>query len=307
MNPIVQVEGLRKTYGATVAVDDVSFEVREGEICGMVGPNGAGKTTTIECLEGLRKPDAGVVRVLGVDPQRDGQTLRLRTGMQLQQSNLPDRMKVWEALDLYASFYPKAADWKELLAQLGLEEKRNTPFAKLSGGQKQRLFIALALLPDPQLVFLDELTTGLDPQARHAIWDLVRDVRSKGKTVLLTTHFMEEAERLCDRVAILDHGRVVALDTPAALIRNLGVEERVVFSVDGGLPAGFEKALSSAARVEVQGERVVVHGTNGRKVALVSEVVSLLGTQGVTFRDLRTEQPNLEDVFLSLTGREMRE
>jgi len=307
MNPIVQVEGLRKTYGATVAVDDVSFEVKEGEIFGMVGPNGAGKTTTIECLEGLRKPDAGVVRVLGVDPQRDGQTLRLRTGMQLQQSNLPDRMKVWEALDLYASFYPKAADWKELLAQLGLEEKRNTPFAKLSGGQKQRLFIALALLPDPQLVFLDELTTGLDPQARHAIWDLVRDVRSKGKTVLLTTHFMEEAERLCDRVAILDHGRVVALDTPAALIRNLGTEERVVFSVDGTLPAGFEKALSSAARVEVQGERVVVHGQNGRKVALVSEVVSLLGTQGVTFRDLRTEQPNLEDVFLSLTGREMRE
>jgi ABC-2 type transport system ATP-binding protein len=307
MNTIVKVEGLRKVYGKTVAVEDVSFEVKEGEIFGMVGPNGAGKTTTIECLEGLRKPDAGVVRVLGVDPQRDGQTLRTRTGMQLQQSNLPDRMKVWEALDLYASFYPKAADWKELLAQLGLEEKRNTPFAKLSGGQKQRLFIALALLPDPQLVFLDELTTGLDPQARHAIWDLVRDVRSKGKTVLLTTHFMEEAERLCDRVAILDHGRVVALDTPAALIRNLGTEERVVFSVDGGLPAGFEKALSSAARVDVQGERVVVHGTNGRKVPLVSEVVSLLGTQGVTFRDLRTEQPNLEDVFLSLTGREMRE
>jgi ABC-2 type transport system ATP-binding protein len=307
MDTIVKVEGLRKIYGKTVAVEDVSFEVGEGEIFGMVGPNGAGKTTTIECLEGLRKPDAGVVRVLGVDPQRDGQTLRTRTGMQLQQSNLPDRMKVWEALDLYASFYPKAADWKELLAQLGLEEKRNAPFAKLSGGQKQRLFIALALLPDPQLVFLDELTTGLDPQARHAIWDLVRDVRSKGKTVLLTTHFMEEAERLCDRVAILDHGRVVALDTPAALIRNLGTEERVVFSVDGGLPAGFEKGFSSAARVEVQGERIVVHGTNGRKVPLVSEVVSLLGTQGVAFRDLRTEQPNLEDVFLSLTGREMRE
>jgi ABC-2 type transport system ATP-binding protein len=307
MDTIVKVEGLRKIYGKTVAVEDVSFEVGEGEIFGMVGPNGAGKTTTIECLEGLRKPDAGVVRVLGVDPQRDGQTLRTRTGMQLQQSNLPDRMKVWEALDLYASFYPKAADWKELLAQLGLEEKRNAPFAKLSGGQKQRLFIALALLPDPQLVFLDELTTGLDPQARHAIWDLVRDVRSKGKTVLLTTHFMEEAERLCDRVAILDHGRVVALDTPAALIRNLGTEERVVFSVDGGLPAGFEKGISSAARVEVQGERVVIHGTNGRKVPLVSEVVSLLGMQGVTFRDLRTEQPNLEDVFLSLTGREMRE
>lgn len=314
MDTIVKVERLRKTYGSIIAVEDVSFEVFEGEIFGMVGPNGAGKTTTIECLEGLRKPDGGTIRVLGVDPQHDSQVLRTRTGMQLQQSNLPERMKVWEALDLYASFYPKAADWKKLLTQLGLEEKRNAPFAKLSGGQKQRLFIALALLPDPQLVFLDELTTGLDPQARHAIWDLVRDVRSKGKTVLLTTHFMEEAERLCDRVAILDHGRIVALDTPAALIRGLGLEERVVFSVDGGLPPAFEKALSGAARVEVQGERVVVHGKNGRQApaegprrGLVSEVVSLLTEQGIQFRDLRTEQPNLEDVFLSLTGRELRE
>jgi len=288
-------------------VDEVSFEVEEGEIFGMVGPNGAGKTTTIECLEGLRRPDQGTIRVLGVDPQREGQTLCLRTGMQLQQSNLPERMKVWEALDLYASFYPEPADWNELLSQLGLEEKRNAPFAKLSGGQKQRLFIALALLPDPQLVFLDELTTGLDPQARHAIWDLVRDVRAKGKTVLLTTHFMEEAEKLCDRVAILDHGRIVALDTPAALIRGLGAEERVVFSIEGTLPAGFEDALTGGARVEVQCERVTVRGRNGRKVPLVSEVVGLLSGQGVEFRDLRTEQPTLEDVFLSLTGREMRE
>ena len=306
MNPIVKVEQLRKTYGATVAVDEVSFEVQAGEIFGMVGPNGAGKTTTIECLEGLRKPDAGTVRVLGLDPQRDGHTLRTRTGMQLQQSNLPERMKVWEALDLYASFYPKAADWKELLVQLGLEEKRKSPFSKLSGGQKQRLFIALALLPDPQLVFLDELTTGLDPQARHAIWDLVRDVRSKGKTILLTTHFMEEAEQLCDRVAILDHGRIVALDTPAALIRNMGAEERVVFSIDGTLPAAFEKALSGAGRLEVQGERVIVHGISN-KVPLVSEVVSQLTSSGIQFRDLRTEQPTLEDVFLKLTGREIRE
>jgi ABC-2 type transport system ATP-binding protein len=307
MNTIVQVEGLRKVYDATVAVDEISFEVNEGEIFGMVGPNGAGKTTTIECLEGLRKPDQGTIRVLGVDPQREGQTLRERTGMQLQQSNLPERMKVWEALDLYASFYPKVVDWKTLLVQLGLEEKCNTPFSKLSGGQKQRLFIALALLPDPQLVFLDELTTGLDPQARHAIWDLVRDVRSKGKTVLLTTHFMEEAERLCDRVAILDHGRIVALDTPSALIRDLGVEERVVFSVDGTLPPAFEKTLSGAARVEVQGERVTVRGQNGRKVPLVSEVVGQLTELGIPFRDLRTEQPTLEDVFLRPTGREIRE
>ena len=307
MEPIVQVEGLRKSYGATVAVNGISFEVQTGEIFGMVGPNGAGKTTTIECLEGLRKRDAGRVRIFGEDPQSEGQNLCLRAGMQLQQSNLPDRMKVWEALDLYASFYPKAADWKELLVQLGLEEKRDTPFSKLSGGQKQRLFIALALLPNPQLVFLDELTTGLDPQARHAIWDLVRDVRERGKTVILTTHFMEEAEKLCDRVAILDYGKIVALDTPANLIRSLGVEERVVFSVDGQLPADFEKGLSGAVQMEEQGGRVVIHGKNGRKVPLVSEVVNLLGSRGIPFHDLRTEQPNLEDVFLSLTGREMRE
>ena len=307
MNTIVQVEGLRKVYGATVALDEVSFDVTEGEIFGMVGPNGAGKTTTIECLEGLRKPDSGTVRVLGVDPQREGQTLCLRVGMQLQQSNLPERMKVWEALDLYTSFYPKAVDWKELLVQLGLEEKRNAPFSKLSGGQKQRLFIALALLPDPQLIFLDELTTGLDPQARHAIWDLVRDVRARGKTVILSTHFMEEAEKLCDRVAILDLGRIVALDTPAALIHSLEAEQRVIFSLDGSLPPALEKALSMAGRLEVQGEQVTIHGKNGRKVPLVSEVVSLLTEQGINFRDLRTEQPTLEDVFLSLTGRKMRE
>ena len=307
MDIIVQVEGLRKVYGATVAVDEISFEVGEGEIFGMVGPNGAGKTTTIECLEGLRRPDAGKVRVLGVDPQRESQTLREHTGMQLQQSNLPDRMRVWEALDLYASFYPKSVDWKELLSQLGLEEKRNSAFSKLSGGQKQRLFLALALLPDPQLVFLDELTTGLDPQARHAIWDLVREVRTKGKTVLLTTHFMEEAERLCDRVAILDRGRIVALDTPANLIHNLKAEERVIFSLAGGLSPALESVLLNVGRLEVQGEQVTIHGKDGRKVQLVSEVVSLLTEQGVAFRNLRTEQPNLEDVFLSLTGCEMRE
>ncbi len=306
MSTVIEVQSLRKTYGTTIAVDEVSFEVQEGEIFGMVGPNGAGKTTTIECLEGLRKPDRGVVRVLGVDPQVESLLLRTRAGMQLQQSNLPERIKVWEALDLYASFYPHATDWKELIQQLGLEEKRKAPFSKLSGGQKQRLFIALALLPDPQLVFLDELTTGLDPQARHAIWDLVRAIRSKGKTILLTTHFMEEADRLCDRVAILDHGRIVALDTPANLIRSLEAEERVVFCVDGILPPLFEKSLSGAGRVEVQGERVVVHGSSN-KVPLVSEVVGQLARLGVRFRDLRTEQPTLEEVFLKLTGREMRE
>jgi ABC-2 type transport system ATP-binding protein len=307
MDTIIQVEGLRKVYGETIAVDGISFHVQEGEIFGMVGPNGAGKTTTIECLEGLRKPDQGKIRVLDMNPARDGKALRKQVGMQLQQSNLPDRMKVWEALDLYASFYPQSTAWQELMAQLGLQEKRNAPFSKLSGGQKQRLFIALALLPQPQLVFLDELTTGLDPQARHIIWDLVREVQARGKTVVLTTHFMEEAERLCDRIAILDHGKIVALDTPANLIRDLGVEEQVVFALDGMLPPGFEKALSGESHIEQQGERVVIHAANGRKVPLVSEVVNLLTQYQVKFRDLHTEQPNLEDVFLNLTGRQMRE
>jgi ABC-2 type transport system ATP-binding protein len=190
---------------------------------------------------------------------------------------------------------------------LGLDEKRNSPFSKLSGGQKQRLFVALALLPNPQLVFLDELTTGLDPQARHAIWDLVLDVRTNGKTVLLTTHFMEEAERLCDRVAILDHGKIVALDSPAALIHGLDGEERVIFSLDGDVSPELEKVLSRTGRLEVQGEQVTIHGKNNRNVPLVSEVVNLLTGKGVTFRDLRSEQSTLEDVFLSLTGRMMRE
>jgi ABC-2 type transport system ATP-binding protein len=307
MDAIVQVDGLRKTYAETVAVDGISFEVNAGEIFGMVGPNGAGKTTTIECLEGLRRPDQGVIRVLGLDPQQAGKTLRQRVGMQLQQSNLPDRMRVWEALDLYASFYPNPVDWNVLMKQLGLEEKRNTPFAKLSGGQKQRLFIALALLLDPQLVFLDELTTGLDPQARHTIWDLVQEVRARGKTVLLTTHFMEEAERLCDRIAILDHGRIVALDTPTALIRRLEAEQRVIFSLDGSLAPELQTALAAFGRLDVHGNQLTVYGDNRRRLPLVSEVVSLLGAQGIPFHDLRTAQPNLEDVFLSLTGRAMRE
>jgi ABC-2 type transport system ATP-binding protein len=302
--PIVQVEHLRKVYASTVAVDDVSFEVYQGEIFGMVGPNGAGKTTTVECIEGLRQPDGGHIRVLGLDPHHDGYALRARIGIQLQESVLQDRMKVWEALDLFASFYPRSVDWEPLLEQLGLAEKRNTPFAKLSGGQKQRLFIALALVHDPEIVFLDELTTGLDPQARRAMWDLVRQIRGRGKTVFLTTHFMEEAERLCDRVAIMDHGRIVALDTPQNLIRILGVENRVVFTVDGPFDPQRLSKLTGVTRIETIGERVIVYGRGDR---LVGEVVNALTTSGTRFCDLRTEQPNLEDVFLALTGREMRD
>ncbi len=303
MTIAIEVQGLRKSYGPVRAVDGVSFSVGMGEIFGMVGPNGAGKTTTTECVEGLRRPDGGTIRVLGLDPRRDGYELRRRIGIQLQEAALPDRLRVREALDLFASFYPRRTDGDRLLEQLGLAEKRNAPFEKLSGGQKQRLFIALALINDPELVFLDELTTGLDPQARRAMWDLVRGIRDQGKTVFLTTHYMEEAERLCDRVAIIDHGRIIALDTPENLIRSLGAENRVVFSTDGWDGQALRQ-VPGVTRMERIGDRMVVYG---RGEGLVGGVVGLLEREGVHFRDLRTEQPTLEDVFLALTGREMRE
>jgi len=304
MAQAIEVSDLRKFYGSVRAVDGITFEVQEGEIFGMVGPNGAGKTTAIECIEGLRRPDGGGATVLGMDPQRDGYELRERIGVQLQEASLSNRIKVWEALDLFAAFYRRSVDWPPLLEQLGLAEKRNGSFGKLSGGQKQRLFIALALLNDPDLVFLDELTTGLDPQARRAMWDLVRSIRERGKTVFLTTHFMEEAERLCDRVAIMDQGRIVALDTPENLIDSLGVENRVVFSVNGRFDEESLGAVHSVTRVERVGERVVVYGQGER---FVGRVVNGLESAGIRFRNLRTEQPTLEDVFLALTGRQMRE
>jgi ABC-2 type transport system ATP-binding protein len=216
--PVIEITQLSKRYGDRPVVDDVSFTVEAGEIFGVVGPNGAGKTTTVECVAGLRRPDGGTVRVLGLDPARDRAELRRRVGVQLQESQLPDRLKVWEALDLYRSFYPEPADARALLADVGLTDKRNTVFSKLSGGQKQRLSIALALIGNPRLAILDELTTGLDPQARRDTWQLVRDIRDRGVTVVLVTHFMDEAERLCDRIAVVNGGRLVALDTPAALI-----------------------------------------------------------------------------------------
>lgn len=310
MKPIVKVENLQKSYGTTVAVADVSFEVFEGEIFGMVGPNGAGKTTTIECIEGLRKPDSGTLRVLNLDPIRDERQLRPLLGVQLQEANLPEHLKVWEALDLYASFYPHTLDMSELIEALGLADKRETTFRKLSGGQKQRLFIALALLNDPQLVFLDELTTGLDPQARHAIWDIVRAIRKRGKSVFLTTHFMEEAERLCDHVAILDHGQIVALDTPANLIESLDLEERITFRVTQGQFSEKLLQLPRVLRIETIDDQVVVSGKSGSSNGhnpLVTDVVNSLTAGGVQFNNLRTEPPNLEDVFLNLTGRELRD
>jgi ABC-2 type transport system ATP-binding protein len=303
MNTAVRIQNLRKAYGSVVAVADVSFEVPTGEIFGVVGPNGAGKTTSIECIEGIRRADSGTVSVLGLDPARQERDLRQRIGVQLQQAALPARIRVWEALDLYSSFYDHAVDSSALLERLGLVDKRNAPFAKLSGGQKQRLFIALALLNDPELIFLDELTTGLDPQARRSMWELVRGIREQGKTVVLTTHFMEEAERLCDRVAIMDQGRIVALDSPANLIRSHGGEQRITFIAGAGCEAKLQN-LAGVSRIDRDGERVIVQGGGD---GLVGEIVKVLGDEGCGFRDLRTEQSSLEDVFLALTGKELRD
>jgi len=304
MQPMIQVEQLRKMYGTTVAVEDVSFAVQPGEIFGILGPNGAGKTTTVESVIGLRKPDRGTVRVLGLDPQRERTVLAQRIGIQLQQASLADRMKVWEALDLFSSFYSRTIPWQPLLEQWGLAEKRDTAFVNLSGGQKQRLFIALALLNDPEVVFLDELTTGLDPQARRNTWELVQEIRAQGKTVVLVTHFMDEAEALCDRLAIIDRGKVIALDRPAALVQSLGLDSRVLFESDAGVNLAGLRALPQAGEATQNGRRVTVYGKGD---GLVSGVVKELEAQGVAFQNLRTEQPSLEDVFIHLTGRGMRE
>ena len=303
--PVIRVSGFRKTYGRTVAVDDISFEVLDGEIFGLIGPNGAGKTTTMECVEGLRRPDRGSVSVLGLDPVRDVYRLQPRIGVQLQEAQLQKRIKVSEAVRLWTALYRKpAADGDRLLEQLGLAEKRDAWFMTLSGGQKQRLFIALALVNDPELVFLDELTTGLDPQARRAIWDLVRGIRARDKTVFLTTHLMEEAERLCDRVAIIDHGRIVDIDTPEALVARHCPERAVV--LETAHPTAIERfrTIPAVTDVSCDDKRLTIRGTGA---GFVTDVIQAISESGITVTDFRTIHPTLEDVFLRLTGHSIRD
>jgi ABC-2 type transport system ATP-binding protein len=299
MTAVIEVQNLHKTYADTVAVDDVSFAVQEGEIFGILGPNGAGKTTTVECIEGLRRPDGGRISVLGLDPQRDRAELTQRLGVQLQDSQLPGRLRVAEALDLYSSFYRTPADWRGLMDVLGLGDKRNTKFGKLSGGQKQRLSIALALVGSPQVAVLDELTTGLDPQARRDTWDLIEGVRDRGVTIVLVSHFMEEAERLCDRVALIDKGRVVVVDTPAALAEKVDAGQRIQFHpsvpFDDSLLAGLPEVISIIHR----GDVVVVTGDGNA----LNAVISVLARNHIVAEQLRVEQAHLEDAFLALTGR----
>ncbi|MER7006461.1 ABC transporter ATP-binding protein [Dactylosporangium sp. NPDC000555] len=293
---VIDVQQLHKRYGDRVAVQDVSFSVRRGEIFGIIGRNGAGKTTTVECVEGLREADGGTVRVLGLDPRDPA--VRQRLGVQLQESQLPDRIRVGEALELFASFYDNPGSPARLLDQLGLAEHAKQQYRRLSGGQKQRLSIALSLVGSPEVAVLDELTTGLDPQARRDTWELIWNIRDRGVTVLLVTHFMDEAERLCDRIAVVDRGRTVAVDTPEALIRRVSSGVTVTFRPSAPIAAEDLATVPGVGSVGVDDGLVTVTGSGN----LAHEVSSALAARSVVPLSLNIVQADLESAFVALTG-----
>ncbi|BAL89698.1 putative ABC transporter ATP-binding protein [Actinoplanes missouriensis 431] len=297
---VIEVREIQKRYSGAVAVDDVSLTVEQGEIFGILGPNGAGKTTTVECVAGLRAPDRGTISVLGLDPLRDRAELTRRLGVQLQESRLPDRLQVAEALELYSSFYPRPADWRALMEALNLQSKATTRYGRLSGGQKQRLSIALALVGNPEIAILDELTTGLDPQARRDTWALIEQARSRGTTIVLVTHFMQEAERLCDRLALINGGRVVTVDTPEGLTAQARIEQRIVFHPSRPCDDALLTALPEVSRVTRRDDLVVVEGT----AEAITTVIPLLSAHGIVPQRLRVEQASLEDAFVTLTGKD---
>jgi ABC-2 type transport system ATP-binding protein len=295
----VEIAHLRKTYGALVAVDDVSLSVGEGEIFGILGPNGAGKTTTVECAVGLRTPDSGTIRLLGLDPKTDRDEVREIVGVQLQTSAMPDKLRVSEILDMYRSFYRQPADVSDLVEVLGLAGKHNDYYRSLSGGQRQRLSVALALIGQPKIAVLDEMTTGLDPAARRDAWELIERVADRGVTILLVTHFMEEAERLCDRVALIDGGRIIALDTPARLADKARGGKSVRFLPSAAFDDELLTKLPEVTRVEHNAQHVLVTGTGD----LVNAVILALAAAQVTARDVQLDSSNLEDAFVKLTAR----
>jgi len=305
--PAIRCRGLRKSYGRVVAVDGLDLEVRRGECFGMLGPNGAGKTTTVEILEGLTAPDAGDVSVLGERWKGDGRALRARLGVQLQETKFPEKLRVGEVLALFRSFYPAGLSVEASLALVELREKAAAFVRTLSGGQKQRLSLACALVGDPELVFLDEPTTGLDPQSRRQAWQIVEDLKARRRTVLLTTHYMEEAARLCDRVAIMDHGRVIALGTPRELVASLGAEHVVEVAVAGaaGPDEASLAALPSVERVARDGERWRLTVREVHRA--VPALLAVLAERNSEPTHLTTHHATLEDVFMSLTGRSLRD
>ena len=300
---IVRVEGLQKRYGDLEALRGVSFEIKSGEVFGLLGPNGAGKTTTIEILEGLRQPDSGSVMVCGMDPGREQTALKQRIGAQLQATVLPDKIRVEEALALFSSFYRQTVPIEMLLEQFGLREKRRAFFEKLSGGQKQRLALALAMVNNPELVLLDEPTAGLDAQLRRDIYALIERFRNENRTTLLTTHYIEEAERLCDRVAIIDRGQVIALDTPRQLILHSGKGARVEVSLAKPVSPDRLKQLAAVVDCRVVDGKYFLHAEPA--AVAVAALVQLLETDGNSLLDLHIVQPTLEDVFVEMTGRQM--
>jgi ABC-2 type transport system ATP-binding protein len=305
IDPVIRVRGLVKRYGEVHAVDGIDFDVARGEVFGLLGPNGAGKTTTVEILEGLRTPDGGEVAVLGVDVARGADSLKPRIGVSLQTAALYPKLTVVELLDLFRSFYEHSRPTDELIAALELGERRNAQTRELSGGQRQRLAVALALVNDPELVFLDEPTTGLDPAARRSLWDLVRDLRSAGRTILLTTHYMEEAEVLCDRLAIMDHGRILEMGTVDELISKRFHERAVRFDSVDGLGELEFAALPAVTEVKHDADEVMLYTAD--VAATIGALLELTEARGVEPKNLGVRRATLEDVFLDLTGRALRD
>jgi ABC-2 type transport system ATP-binding protein len=304
-SPILQVENLVKHYGDVKAVRGVSFSVEEGEVFGLLGPNGAGKTTTIEILEGLRDADGGIVRVCGLDPHVNGDELKHEIGAALQSTSLPDKLRVMEALRLFASFYKRRRNPEELLKRFGLEEKRNTYYNKLSGGQKQRLALAMALVNDPRVLFFDEPTAGLDPQVRREIYDIIEELRRDKKTILMTTHYIEEAERLCDRVAIIDHGNVIALGTPRELKQRAGGNTRIEVKLAKPSANGTLRELEGVVDAREMDGVYVLH--TERPPQTIVSLVKHLEAEGNELVSLEIATPSLEDVFIEMTGRRLRD
>ena len=302
---LVEVKNLCKTYGDVQAVNGISFEVHEGEIFGFLGPNGAGKTTTIEIIEGYRVPDSGQVTVLGLDVCQGRYKIRERIGIMLQETALYPDLKVGELLRLFASYYQKPVDPDALLEMIGLQEKKGAFIRQLSGGQRQRVAFILALINDPELLFLDEPTAGLDPQSRRAIWEWIRLAREKGKTVFLTTHYIEEAEDLCGRVAIIDHGQIIALDTPKRLMASLVTEQKIELVIEGTLDAAKLEAMPGVSRVRGNGQGEFTLYAPEAQPALKS-LINLAEMEGFTLRGLTVQGATLEDVFIQLTGRRIR-
>jgi len=305
MDKVLVVEGLKKHYGKVKAVDGISFEIERGEVYGFLGPNGAGKTTTLEIIEGLRKAQAGKISIFGLDSIKEQQKIKEKFGIALQATSLDEKVKVGEALKLFASFYKKQSDYDELIDLVSLRDKEKALYETLSGGQKQRLAVALALVNDPELVFLDEPTTGLDPQARHNLWDIILKMKEMKKTVILTTHYMEEAEKLCDRVAIIDHGKIIAEGAPAELILKLKLSSSINFKTTDEIQSKLLEHLKGVTKVFVDNSNFLIHSDNLQDTLMA--LLMLINKHCWAIEELNVTRATLEDVFLELTGRRLRD